>query len=171
MPDRVLKTLSIKEGQTVVDIGSGGGYFTFRFASQVGRKGRVYAVDTKEGYLDFIRAEKSKKGLDNVFTVFADDMQKTLPINEVDLIFIRNVYHHLPDPAGYFSGLNVFLRPGGRIVIIDYASGGGFSFHELFGHHVKSEDIIHDLADAGYGLKESYDFIPEQSFLVFTEKT
>ena len=61
--DEIIQTLSVKPGQIVADIGSGGGYFTFRFAQAVGSTGRVYAVDTNQEFLDFIKQQATEQGL------------------------------------------------------------------------------------------------------------
>ena len=61
-PGRIIESLEPKEGQTIADIGSGGGYFTLLFAGRVGKIGKVYAVDIEPKYLDFIDRQSRKKG-------------------------------------------------------------------------------------------------------------
>ncbi len=55
--DEILKTLNIQPGQTIADIGSGGGFFTFLFSHLVGDKGTVYAIDTNEEFLEYINSQ------------------------------------------------------------------------------------------------------------------
>ena len=53
--EEMVEALGIRRGWHIADFGSGGGHFTFSFARKVGQAGRVYAVDTKRDYLDFVR--------------------------------------------------------------------------------------------------------------------
>jgi SAM-dependent methyltransferase len=103
-PDDILDRLHIREGQSIADIGSGGGYFTLVFARMTGESGRVYAVDVKKKYLDFIRRRAERKGLGNISFVLAGEGGMDLPEAGLDLIFARNVFHHLPEQSNYFSG-------------------------------------------------------------------
>jgi ubiquinone/menaquinone biosynthesis C-methylase UbiE len=167
-PDQVLETLVLQSGQTVADIGAGGGYFSLRFADAVGRQGRVFAVDTDSGFLDFIKNNAKEKGLDNVETILATEDELPLPRGSLDLVFMRNVTHHLPNRVNYFRKLKGLLRPDGRIAIIEYRRGGGFSFHRMFGHFVPEEVIVAEMHKAGYQLKEDFGFLPEQSFTIFS---
>ena len=167
-PDQILEALALQPGQTVADIGAGGGYFSLRFADAVGREGRVFAVDTAPGFLEFIKSNAKEKGLDNVETVLATENELCLPKRSLDLVFMRNVTHHLPNRVDYFRKLKDMLKPEGRIVIIEYRRGGGFSFHRMFGHFVPKEVIVADMHKAGYQLKEDFDFLPEQSFAIFS---
>jgi len=167
-PDQVLEALRLRSGQTVADIGAGGGYFSLRFADAVGRQGRVFAVDTDLGFLEFIKNSAKEKGLDNVETILATEDELPLPRGSLDLVFMRNVTHHLPNRVNYFRKLKDMLKPTGRIAIIEYRRGGGFSFHRMFGHFVPKEVIVTEMRKAGYQLKEDFDFLPEQSFTIFS---
>jgi arsenite methyltransferase len=166
-PDEVLNALDLQQGQKIADIGSGGGYFALRFAEIVGAEGRVFAVDTDQNFLDFIQNSAKEKGLANVETVLAAKDSAALPEKSLDLIFIRNVCHHLPDRPEYFKKLRVALKPEGRIAIIEYRRDKGFSFHRMFGHYVPKETIIKDMEEAGYQLEKDLDLLPEQSFTIF----
>ena len=85
-PDRVLEALGLKKGQVIADIGSGGGYFSFRFCEMVGRGGKVYAVDTNDGFLKYIQTQAEKKGVDNLVTVPVTEDRIDLPKDGLDLI-------------------------------------------------------------------------------------
>jgi len=167
-PDKILETLGLKAGQNIADIGAGGGYFSLRFADAVGRDGQVFAVDTNPEFLKVIRNSAEEKGLDNVETVLVTEDNLTLPERSLDLVFMRNVCHHLPDRVEYFRKLKSLLKPEGRIAIIEYKRGGCFSFRRMFGHYVPKESIVEEMNEAGYRLKEDLDFLPEQSFTIFS---
>lgn len=166
-PDRILDALSLRPGQNVADIGAGGGYFSLRFAEVVGRKGQVYATDTNSEFLEFVRESANKGWLSNIRTILITESGLELPEKSLDLVFIRNVYHHLQNRVEYFRKLRALLKPGGRVAIIEYKRGGLFSFRRIFGHHVPREIIAEEMKEAGYRLKENFDFLPEQSFTIF----
>jgi len=167
-PDEILEALALQQGQKVADIGAGGGYFSIRFAEAFGRDGRVFAVDRNPKFLEFIKNSAKEKGLDNVETVLTAEDNPTLPEKNLDLIFMRNVCHHLPSRVDYFKKLKGALKPRGRIAIIEYRAGGRFSFHRRFGHYVPQEVIIEEMKEAGYRLEKDLDFLPEQSFMIFS---
>ncbi|MFX1563737.1 MAG: class I SAM-dependent methyltransferase, partial [Promethearchaeota archaeon] len=147
------------------DIGAGGGYFSLRFAEVVGKEGIVYAIDTNPGFLEFIRDSAKEKGLDNIRTILTKESVPVLT-EKVDLIFTRNVYHHLSNRVEYFKTLKGVLKPSGRISIIEYRRGG--LFRRTFGHYVPQETIVEEMGEAGYQVTEKYDFLPEQSFTIFS---
>ena len=168
-PDKILEALALQQGQKVADIGAGGGYFSLRFAEAVGKDGRLFAVDTNPKFLEFIENSAKEKGLDNVETVLTAEDKPTLPEKSMDLIFMRNVCHHLPNRVEYFKRLRSTLTPSGRIAIIDYRAGGGrFSFHRKFGHYVPKQILIAEMKEARYRLEKDLNFLPEQSFVIFS---
>jgi ubiquinone/menaquinone biosynthesis C-methylase UbiE len=168
-PDEILKALGLKEADRVADIGSGGGYFSFRFAESVGRQGRVYAVDTQADMSEFVQGEAKQRGLENVEPVLVEEDALDLP-ERVDLIFMRNVTHHIEDRVRYFGNLRDSLKPGGRVAIIEYTGGSRFSFRGIFGHFVPKPRLIGEMKEAGFNIEEDLDFLPEQSFTVYSVK-
>ena len=72
-PDDVLESLNLTPGIIVANVGVGGGYFTIRLAEIVGRKGRVYAVDTKLDLLKYVEEKAENKGLENIQTILAEE--------------------------------------------------------------------------------------------------
>ena len=169
-PDEILRALNLQPGQKVADIGSGGGYFSLRFAEAVGASGQVFAVDTKSEFLDHIRNNASKKGLTNIKTVQIAEGEVSLPDNSCDLIFLRNVYHHLEDRVEYMKKFKSKLSPRGRIAVVEYKPGGSiFHFRRFFGHNVPKDKIISEMESAGFRKSEEFDFLPEQSFTIFSK--
>jgi arsenite methyltransferase len=169
--DEILKALDIQPGQTIADLGSGGGFFTFCFSPLVGRNGTVYALDANQDFLEFINTQATKQGLTNITTVHITEQPLLLPTHSIDLFFVRNVYHHLQDRTSYFSELQHLLTAQGRIAIIEYSEQGSLlSFHRRCGHNVPKEIIIEEMSNAGYEVSASFDFLPVQSFTVFTLK-
>jgi ubiquinone/menaquinone biosynthesis C-methylase UbiE len=167
-PDQILEALELRQGQNVADIGAGGGYFCLRFAEAVGREGKVYAVDTNQGFLEFIKNSAKEKGLNNVKTILVvEDL--ALPERGLDLVFMRNVCHHLTNRVEYFKKLRRFLKQEGRVAIVEYKRAKPLTFRGIFGHYVPRETIIEEMKKAGYRVKQEFDFLPEQSFIIFSK--
>jgi arsenite methyltransferase len=158
-PARVVDALGLAEGDRVADLGSGGGYFTFRLAEAVGASGAVYAVDLDADLNEYVAKEAAERGLSQVHTVLAAPDDPRLP-EAVDLIFTCNTYHHLEDRVAYFGRLRARLAPGARLAVIDFREGA-------FRHFTRAETIRAELEAAGYTLEAEYDFLEKQHFLVF----
>ena len=166
-PDQILKAIGLKRGQSIADIGSGGGYFSLRFAEIVGEEGKVYAVDAKREFLNFTKRSAEERGLHNLLLMSVSENGLNLPENSLDFIFMRNVAHHISDRITYFKGLRNHLKPGGRVVVIEYKRGNLISFRRLFGHHVSKETIVREMRETRYSLEKEFDFLPEQHFSIF----
>jgi len=167
--DQIMETLALKPGQIVADIGSGGGYFTYRFAKAVGDKGKVYAVDTNQEFLAFIKKQATEQGLTNIVTLFTASEKPNLPKHTFDYVFMRNMTHHLTNRVEYFQRLKETLKPDGKIAIVEYDGRGGFfSFHKRHRHFVPQKILHEELEQAGYSIQKSYDFLSEQSFTIFS---
>lgn len=162
----IREVLTVSEGQTVADLGSGGGLFTLEFARSVGQKGKVYAVDVESWNLAYVKRKAGAAGLtDRIILVLAEENDSLLPQGEVDLLFSRNSFHHLKTPETYFRRLRSTLKPGGRIVIIDH--DGGRRLLPRMGHSTPADTIQSTLKQAGLVLKATYDILPGESFQIF----
>jgi len=166
-PDQIIKTIALKSGQNIADIGSGGGYFSLRFAEIVGEKGKVYPVDTNPDFLEFVKNSAKEKRLNNVVPILITEDRLDLPEKSLDFIFMRNITHHIPNRVKYFRNLEDFLKPDGKIIIIEYKKGKFFTFRGIFGHDVPKEVIKQEMGEAGYILEKEFDFLPEQHLTIY----
>jgi arsenite methyltransferase len=167
-PQRVIAALNIRPGDRVADLGSGGGYFTFRLAEAVGPTGRVYAVDIDRDMVDLIAKRVKQETPSNIEPILAKPDDPLLPKTAVDLIFTANTYHHIDKRIAYFANLRKYLRPGGRVAIIDFDRRSWLV--GLFRHYTPREFIKPEMEQAGYSLQQELDFLDRQSFLIFTVK-
>lgn len=165
-PDDVIKTLGIRPGDRVADLGSGGGYFTFRLARTVGSAGTVYAVDVDAGLNDYVADRARREGLAHIQVILARYDDPLLPTSGMDLIFTCNTYHHLEDRVSYFQNVRQYLRSGGRVAIVEF--NGKHWLNRIFGHQTGADEIRREMEAAGYRLEAQYDFLPRQAFLVFS---
>ena len=159
-PERVVRFLQLKPGMKVADLGAGTGYFTFRLAAAVGSTGKVYAIDIDKEMNTSVDQQSIKKQVENVRTVLAVEHDPLIP-EKVDLIFSVNAYHHLQDRAAYFKNAARYLKPGGRVAIIDFREGA-------FRHFTKREIMLEEFKAAGYALDKAHGFLPRQNFFIFS---
>jgi arsenite methyltransferase len=167
-PDKVIAALNLHPGEIVADLGSGGGYFTFKLAKAVAPSGKVYAVDVDKDMIELISKRLKEESGNNVETILATPTDPRLPQTGVDLIFTVNTYHHIADRSAYFANARKYLRPGGRIAIIDLDRRAWLE--GLLGHYTPSETIKREMEQAGYTLQQQLDFLDRQSFLIFSLK-
>lgn len=119
-PAQLLKALKIKPGSVVADIGAGSGFFTFRLARLVGPKGKVLAVDIQPEMLAIIRQRMKERKATNVEPVHGTLTDPRLPADGVDLVLMVDVYHEFSHPWEMTRAMIGALRPGGRLVFVEY---------------------------------------------------
>jgi SAM-dependent methyltransferase len=119
-PDRALDALAIEPGATVADVGAGSGYMTIRLAARVGTSGRVYANDLQPEMLAMLEKRLARERIANVTLVQGTDDDPKLPASALDLIIMVDVYHELSSPQTMLRRLRAALKPGGRLVLLEY---------------------------------------------------
>lgn len=117
---RLVELFELQPGMTVADIGAGFGAWTIGFARVVGPTGRVYSSDIGERQLASLRQTMTREGLTNVTVLEAGARSTNLPAGCCDAILIRDVYHHLTAPGEITSSVAAALKPGGRLVVVDF---------------------------------------------------
>ena len=122
--ERLAAWLEVKPGTRVADVGAGDGTFAVALARRVGPSGHVYATELDDERLADIRQAATAARLSNVTVIEGAVSSTNLPEACCDALFSRVVYHHLTDPAAINADIFRALRPGGRLVIIDFEPGG-----------------------------------------------
>ena len=169
---RVLDFLHIKPGDSVVDLGCGPGYYTYKFSRLVGPEGRVFAVDTLRSQLDYVGGVCKAHGMRNVRPVLARDNDMHVPPESADLIYICSMYHAMYVTSleyvkdGFIASIRRCLRKGGRLVIADNDIMPGTELG-YYGPRIARELIITQLKHYGFRLVDSAQFIPQRYVLVF----
>lgn len=161
--DRVMDILKITSDKTVADIGAGSGWFSTRAAKRVGAKGKVFAVEINQEYINYINDRAKKENLKNIQTVLGTEDDPKLPENSVDAALILKTYHEIAQPVKVMEKLRTALKKGALVGIIDRNGSGG-------DHGLDKEIVVDEMKRAGFTLKEQYDFTKADGmeyFLVF----
>ena len=164
-PETLLDALQIPPGATVVDLGAGAGYFTWRLSRRVGPRGKVIAVDVQREMLDLI----AKRNLANVELALGGDRGSGLPEGVADLVLIANAYHEFSEPEAMLRAVRRSLKPGGRLVVLEYAKENSHvPVSDL--HKMSFEEIRSEIEPAGFELDRVLDFLPLQHGLIFSKR-
>jgi ubiquinone/menaquinone biosynthesis C-methylase UbiE len=147
----IVAALELKPGMAVADLGAGTGFFTRLFAERVGPSGKVYALEIAPEFLEHIAAGARKRGETQVRTVLASQDSVNLPSESVDLVFLSDVYHHLERPETVLASIRRALRPGGRLVVIDFDRVEGKSSAFVLKHVRAGKEVFQkEIEEAGF---------------------
>ena len=164
--DLLIAGLPLEDDDVVADIGAGTGYFTFPVAERVPR-GRVYAVDIQPEMLAVIAERAEAGGHDNVIPVQGRVADPGLPGGEVDVAFIVDAYHEFSHPREMGEALVAALKPGGRLVLIEYrAEDPAVPIKAL--HKMSEDQVRREMAALGLQWQETQDYLPQQHVMMFT---
>lgn len=170
-PDEVISLLGDINGKTIVDIGSGTGYFTFRL---VKKGANVIAVDVSEKFLDGIKKKKEELQLTDqqleLRKVPYDSPQ--IKSGEADAVIIVNTYHHIEDRPVYFRKVSTGLKENGVLMVVDF-------FKKEFENpppgppismKLKKEKVIEELKLAGFTSFKIDTEMLEFQYIIFARK-
>lgn len=167
MPDKVVKTLNLKPGDVVADIGAGTGYFTRRFARAVGPEGRALGLDIEPEMVGYMKKDAQKLNLKNYEARIVKTDDPELEDGSVDVVFLCNTNHHIENRVEYFSKLSKSLKKNGRVVIVDFYRKPLPVGPPSVEHKLSKDVVLKEFPLAGYHLVRSHDFLPYQYFLEF----
>ena len=172
---RLAALMEWKPGTVVADIGAGDGSYSFAAAEYVGATGKVYATEIDTKKLEELKAEVSKRKLQNLAVLESKEADTNLPTACCDAIFLRRVYHHLTKPVEFDANLVRSLRPGGRLAIIDFPARSGLEPVEGVpanrgGHGIPQKVVIEELTAAGLQMEKIVNDWAENDYCVLFVK-
>jgi ubiquinone/menaquinone biosynthesis C-methylase UbiE len=146
-PVDVLRALDLHQGNSVVDLGSGAGYFALKLSPAVGSRGQVLAVDLRKLSLFFLWTRTLLRGQHNVHVIVGEDDDPRLPADTVDAVLICNTYHEFSNPELILKRVFQSLRPGGRLVVVDRSARANVVKHT---HDVPLTVVEDQLRNQGF---------------------
>jgi predicted methyltransferase len=168
----VVAACEIKPGETVADIGAGTGLFTRLFSEAVGSKGRVIAVEISQKFLDHIMLTSRQAGQRNVEVLRAAADSSNLPPESIDVAFICDTYHHFEFPQKTMTSLQRALRPGGRVILVDFRRVPGTATDWVLDHVRAGQEVFEaEISEAGFTkVREEPELLKENYFVVFQKR-
>jgi ubiquinone/menaquinone biosynthesis C-methylase UbiE len=170
--EAIVAACDIKPGMTVADVGAGTGLFTRLFSSAVGSDGKVIAVDISDEFVENILKVSKEQGHENIVGVVCATDDTLLPPNSVDLVYICDTYHHFEFPYKTMASIHKALKPGGRVVLVDFERIPGVSSEWIMGHvRAGKEEVKKEVESVGFELSaEKAGLLSENYILLFIKK-
>ena len=149
----IAKKLELRPGMAVADIGAGTGFFTELFAESIGAEGRVYAVEVSPRFLDHLRQQARDRGFGQIEVVEGGERSVRLKDASIDVAFLCDTYHHFEYPQAILASLHRALRPGGRLVVVDFEKIEGTSQKWIL-EHVRAgrKEISAEIVEGGFAM-------------------
>ena len=168
-PDVALNAIKIPKGASVADIGAGSGYLTVRLAARVGATGRVFANDVQPQMLNMLARRLSNSRITNVTLIEGTLDDPKLPAASVDLVLMVDVYHELSQPQAMLRHLRESLKPGGRLVLLEYRKEDP-TVPIKPEHKMSVAEAKMEVEAEGFILQKVDEVLPRQHILIFTAK-
>ena len=168
-PDIALNVLKIPRGASVADIGAGSGFITERLSARVGPTGRVFANDLQPQMLQILGRRLAQRNITNVTLVQGTIDDPKLDAASVDLEIMVDVYHELSQPQAMLRRLRAALKPGGRLVLLEYRKEDP-TIPIKFEHKMSVAEAKIELEAEGFALARVDEALPRQHILIFTPK-
>ncbi len=156
-PSSVLDHLTIRPGDTVVDIGSGMGAYSLLAADRVGIDGSVYAIEVQLDHVDSLKNLSGAEAIENLHVLWADaELPHGTKLKDeiADSVILTNVLFTIEDKDGLIEEIRRILKPGGQILIVDWTES--FSGIGPQPQHIVSEKFTRDLfTENGFSLEKN----------------
>jgi precorrin-6B methylase 2 len=164
-PDAVVAALNLQPTDVVADIGAGTGYFSFRISAFV-PEGKVFAVDVQPEMIDILNVLKQENQAENVEPILGSETDPHLAASTVDLALMVDAYHEFAYPQEMMQHLVEALKPGGRVVLVEYR--GENPFVPIKGlHKMTQRQVRKEMQTVGLVWQETQDFLPQQHLMIF----
>jgi ubiquinone/menaquinone biosynthesis C-methylase UbiE len=164
-PEKVLDLLKIAPGSMIADIGAGIGYYSLRLAKRVGPQGRVLATDIQPEMLARLRVNMKKANISNIEPILCTPTDAKLPVGQLDLALMVDVYHELANPEETMAQVRQALKSDGRLVLIEYR-GEDPKVPIRPEHKMTLKQIRAELEPMGFRIQETFDFLSRQHLII-----
>ncbi len=167
-PDALVASLGLTGSETVVDVGAGSGYFTFRFAKALPR-GKVVATDIEPEMVRHIHHRAMTEGVSNAQAVLAEADDPKVP-DGAQLVFVCDVLHHVKNRAAWLSKAHAEVAPGTKLVVVEFKEGD-LPEGPPASLKLARADVVQAVSTAGFALTADNDaLLPYQYVLTFERR-
>jgi len=135
-------------------------------AKLVGPTGVVYANDIQPGMLEKLNAKAAEANVQNVVTVLGSESDPKLPAGKLDLVIMVDVYHELSRPQRMLQGIRESLKPGGRLVLLEYRKEDP-SVPIRPEHKMSVAEVKAEVLPEGFTYEKVVDKLPWQHIIFF----
>jgi SAM-dependent methyltransferase len=164
-PSKLINSLNLKPDDVVADIGAGTGYICLQIAPLL-TDGKVFAVDIQPQMLEILEFLKQEKNSTNVEPILATPDNPHLPPASVDLALMVDAYHEFEYPQEVMQGIVKALKPGGRVVLVEYRGENPFIMIKRL-HKMTQKQVKEEMAAVGLTWRETKNILPQQHLMIF----
>ena len=167
----LIKSLDLKPGMVVADIGAGSGVISVLMAEKILPDGKVLAVDVQQEMLDRLRENTKRMKITNIEPVKGTQQTTSLKPGSVDLAIMVDVYHELEFPYEMLLDISKSLKPGGRIAFVEYRKEDPDVPIKLV-HKMTEEQVKKEASHPEFGLKwsKTIGVLPWQHIVLFEKR-
>jgi ubiquinone/menaquinone biosynthesis C-methylase UbiE len=164
--DQMIEALKFREGEVVADIGCGSGYIARRISKYIGDKGTIYGVDIQQEMLDLLMKRMAMFRIKNVKPILGELTDPKLPTESCDTMIMVDVYHEFDHPYEMISAMVKALKPGGRIVFVEFRGEDPKVPIKLL-HKMSIEQVRKEMSVQPLEFVESIETLPWQHLIIF----
>jgi ubiquinone/menaquinone biosynthesis C-methylase UbiE len=167
-PEELVQAMSIRPGMAVADVGTGAGYMLPFLSRAVGANGRVLAEDIQDDFLAKARSKAESEKLGNITYIKGSETDPMLPRGGVDVALALDSYHHYDYPEKMLAGLRKGLKPGGRLVIVEYYKSATAMPNGRALEHIRLDapDVIKEIEANGFRLVSRREHVKDSQYML-----
>ena len=171
-PGELIRAMGLQAGMTVADVGTGAGYMLPYLSRRVGAEGQVLAEDIFDDFLAAAKQSAESQKLANITFIKGTETDPQLPEGGVDIVLALDVYHHFDYPEKMLAGIHRALKPGGKLVVVEYykradAMPGGRALTHI---RLDMPDTIKEIEANHFHLVAEKEHIPDSQYILILRK-
>ena len=164
-PQKIMDEIGVKPGMIIAEIGAGEGFFTFFLAQRVGPHGRILANDIDPVDLRTLKNRATREGIPNIEVIQGEIEDPLLPDQELDMMIMVYVLHHLDKPILFTKNLKKYLKPGIPLVIIERNTDHERAHPPSF---MTKRQVLEAMGETGFKLMEELTFLPRDTIYIYS---
>ncbi len=165
-PQKIMDAVGVRPGMIIGEAGAGEGYLTFHLAARVGSAGKIYANEISASDLKVIRERAAEQDIRNIQTVRGEIADPRFPVQDLDMIIMVYVLHHLDQPLPFLQSLRQYLKPGAPLVIIErntHEARDDYDHRSFMAGH----QVLDVVKAADFELIRTETFLPKDTIYIY----